>query len=446
MQDSVNHKPSVFQYWTQRPGWFCGIGVARLIFISTLMTIASCNGSPPHNSLPYCQGEPCLQASLEKGTVDYRVLLVGDAGAPVEKNRESSAPAPVLKALEFFSDLIPKRTAIVFLGDNIYQAGLPNKKGQSSKTDEDCKRRACAEKRIDAQIDILKEGGAKGIFVPGNHDWHNAGRKGWKRVQNLGEYITDSRKEKKVDVDYFPKKGCPGPTTIPLSGKKIDISLIALDTQWWLHDFKKPVKDDNASLCEQVTETEVIESIKKQIKEETGKGRPIMLVAHHPLKSYGEHGAYYSGRDLIRPLYLMKQIFRKSIFAGRQELHNAVYKNMRVKIQRAIETGYGKDKPPLIYAAGHDHSLQVINDKEGLFHLVSGAGSAWKATRVGKGEGTLFSHTNKETGGFIVVDFLQSGEIRLAVVEPQVNGEECKLNGGKECVVFSAWAKRLSNE
>ena len=43
------------------------------------------------------------------------------------------------------------------------------------------------------------------------------------------------------------------------------------------------------------------------------------------------------------------------------------------------------------------------------------------------------------------VDYLQSGAIRLAVIEPLSNGEECKHNGGKACVVFSAWAKRSQN-
>jgi hypothetical protein len=163
------------------------------------------------------------------------------------------------------------------------------------------------------------------------------------------------------------------------------------------------------------------------------------------LRSYGQHGGFYSMKDLVRPLYLMEQISRKSIFAGRQDLHNAVYKNMRVKIQSAIQTAYGKRETPLIYAAGHDHSLQIIKDREKMLHLVSGAGSAWKATRAGQGEGTLFSHANRETGGFMVVDYLQSGDIRLAVVEPSVNGEECKINGGKACVVYSTWAKGSMN-
>ena len=172
---------------------------------------------------------------------------------------------------------------------------------------------------------------------------------------------------------------------------------------------------------------------------------PVMLAAHHPLISFGAHGGFYSMKDLVRPMYLFEQIIRKSIFAGRQELHNAIYKNMSAKIQRAIQSSHGKEETPIISAAGHDHSMQIIKDGNGMFHLVSGAGSGWNATRVGQGKGTLFSHANKKTGGFIAVDYLQSGGVRLSVIEPLSNGEECKHNGGKACVVFSAWVKRPLN-
>jgi len=432
----------VRQYWVQRLSW---PRIARLAFCSALIAIASCKGSPSDDYPPYCQGKPCLNASLEKGNVGYRILLIGDAGDSVERENGNLDKAPVLGALKYFAGFIPDRTAVVFLGDNIYPAGLPDATGQSLRKDEDSQNRASAENRIDALIDILKASGARGIFIPGNHDWENGGPKGWKQIKNLGEYLANSRKAKKVDVDLIPKNGCPGPVKILLSGKKVEISLIALDTQWWIHDYKKPDKSDNSSQCKQVTETGVIESIEKQVKEGTSEQRHVMLAAHHPLISFGAHGGFYSMKDLVRPMYLFEQIIRKSIFAGRQELHNAIYKNMSAKIKRAIQSSHGKEETPIIYAAGHDHSMQIIKDGNGMFHLVSGAGSGWNATRVGQGKGTLFSHANKKTGGFIAVDYLQSGGIRLAVIEPLSNGEECKHNGGKACVIFSTWVKRTLN-
>lgn len=419
--------------------------IVNIAVSSTLIAIASCSGSPSDDSHVYCQDEPCLQAPLEKGEVGYRVLLVGDAGALVVNDNKSPAPSPLLKTLEYFAELAPDRTAIVFLGDNIYDAGLPDEDQNFFGIDKACESRACAEQRIDAQIGVLKRSGARGLFVPGNHDWDNGGRKGWKRVNNLRKHLTNWRKTKKANVDLVPKNGCPGPVTVPLLGAKVEVALIALDTQWWLHEYKKPVAGDNVSECKQVTETGVIASLEKTIKEESSKQRHILLVAHHPLKSYGTHGGYYSLGDLVRPIHLARQMIRKSVFAGRQDLHNPVYKNMRVKIEKAIERAYEKITTPLIYAAGHDHSLQIIKGGKGMFHLVSGAGSALGATRVGQGEGMLFSHTNRKTGGFIAVDYLQSGETRFAVIEPRSIEQECKHPKGKACVVFSAWAKGSSD-
>jgi hypothetical protein len=81
----------------------------------------------------------------------------------------------------------------------------------------------------------------------------------------------------------------------------------------------------------------------------------------------------------------------------------------------------------LIYAAGHDHSLQVIEMQRGVkYMLVSGAGSASKISEVGHGENTLFAHSHP---GFMAVDFLENGRVLLRIIEP-----------GKG-VVFRKWIK-----
>ena len=88
----------------------------------------------------------------------------------------------------------------------------------------------------------------------------------------------------------------------------------------------------------------------------------------------------------------------------------------------------GADKTPLlIYAAGHDHSLQVLKGRATDYLLVSGAGSNVKLSKVKHGKNTLFAH--KHTG-FMVIDFLENGKVVLRVVEP----------ANKE-VVFHHWLK-----
>jgi calcineurin-like phosphoesterase family protein len=411
------------------------IPTARLIIWLTLASIASCTYSEP-----YCLSEDCVGASLEKGNVDYRILLVGDTGANVDlKEPDRPFKSPLFTAMKRFAELMPTRTAIVFLGDNIYSKGLPDIPEQPMESDEGCVGRACAERRLDVQIDILKESKARGIFIPGNHDWDSSGKSGWKRIQNLEEYIENSKKD--ADVILIPKAGCPGPVTVPLSGKEAEIALIGLDTQWWLHKYKKPGKNNNPSACKPVAENEILRALKSQIEEGRKNNRHILLVGHHPLITYGKHSGYFNYKDLLDPIHLFSQFMLKAGFSGRQEFPHPIYRDMRVKVQGAIQEAAGEGSPPLIYAAGHDHSLQVIKGPQGVMHLVSGAGTPWKGSRVGHNKGTLFSHSNKISGGFIAVDFMQSGKVRLAVIEPRAEGEECKHNEGNECVVFSTWVK-----
>ena len=82
-----------------------------------------------------------MNASLEKGKVGYRILLIGDAGDSVERENGNLDKAPVLGALKYFAGFIPDRTAVVFLGDNIYPGGLPDATGQSLRKDEDSQNR-----------------------------------------------------------------------------------------------------------------------------------------------------------------------------------------------------------------------------------------------------------------------------------------------------------------
>ena len=52
--------------------------------------------------------------------VDHRLLLLGDAGEP------SSNGEPALEVLGHQARLMPERTTVVFLGDNVYERGMPD--------------------------------------------------------------------------------------------------------------------------------------------------------------------------------------------------------------------------------------------------------------------------------------------------------------------------------
>ena len=74
---------------------------------------------------------------------------------------------------------------------------------------------------------------------------------------------------------------------------------------------------------------------------------------------------------------------------------------------------------PIVYAAGHDHSMQVFEGAEGseaAFFLVSGRGAADKHSLVGHDESTLYA---EEVPGFMILDFLSQDRVMLRVIETE---------------------------
>ncbi len=402
-----------------------------------LLMVVSCA-----DSQPYCKGESCYRASLKEGKVGYRILLVGDAGAPSKPNSaEDSDQTPLFKALQDISNLLPSRTAVIFLGDLIYEAGLPGTE-ENSGSGGYCSSRSCAESRIDSQVDILSGSKAKGIFIPGNHDWSRERPDGWNRVKNLTQYIQESKRKKELDITLTPGDGCPGPSVVPLTGENVKVSVVALDTQWWLHKYEKPSVKNHAN-CEQWTEEGVLTSLKKQITKEKEKGRHVIVVAHHPIQSKGRHSGTIFIEDLKHPVKMFSQFIKVLKGEKAQEFSHPLYKKMRRNLGQVFREVVNDGDAPLIYAAGHDHNIQILEDEENgkkIFHLVSGNGSWWKASPVSHDSRTNFSFSNKATGAFILVDYLQSGKIRFVVLQPPGPGEVCQVKMEGACVAYSDWA------
>ena len=73
---------------------------------------------------------------------------------------------------------------------------------------------------------------------------------------------------------------------------------------------------------------------------------------------------------------------------------------------------------PVLYASGHEHSLQVLKGDVVDYMLVSGAGSRTEITAVTSGPDTLFAH---QQTGFMALD-VGSSAIRVSVVEPTPGG------------------------
>jgi hypothetical protein len=322
-------------------------------------------------------------------TLVTRVVLIGDAGALFD------GKLPVLDGVK---KLVPldKKTTVVYLGDNIYPEGLPDEQ-----------RTTYVPMRIalDSQISLINNTVAKGVMIPGNHDWENG---------RAGGYAAIVRQQRYVDrlgdnsFTFQPKDGCPGPVEISLSD---DVILLIMDSQWWLHTAEKPGIESD---CPFKTKSEVLAEIEDIIINNPRK--LILFACHHPFRSNGIHGGYFGIKqhifpftDLRKNLYLplpgLGSIYpiSRSVFGSPQDVKHPAYQNM----VHAIENAFSRH-PNVLFLAGHEHTLQYIVDSN-RHYIVSGSGC--KKTRV---EDSRKSKFVASALGFATLEISSNKNVRLS--------------------------------
>lgn len=316
---------------------------------------------------------------LEPQEIETTLFLIGDAGEP--DPRESPV---ALDSLKRQASQTPGRTIIVFLGDNVYPNGVPV---DSALTWPDSRR------RLEAQVNAVPAN-ASAIFIPGNHDWSQGGPYGLYAVR-LEERLIKSLAAGR-DIRSLPGNGCPGPVALDFGR----LRLITLDTQWWLHDF---IVRDASSNCNQTTGA-VTAALREMVKT-TADGRVTVVTGHHPMMTGGVHGGYCGVTGPFRRL------------GGRsQDILSSLNKAMRDSLDAAFSA-----KPPLVYAAGHDHALQVMKGAPNAqYFLVSGAGS------VDKTECAVYMresyYVSQHRAGFMRIDILRDKGVLLSVFDYSSNG------------------------
>jgi hypothetical protein len=323
--------------------------------------------------------------------IERSVFLVGDAGAP-------ASDEPVLAALSALLATAPESTVVVFLGDNLYPRGLPP---------ENAPNRAEAERRIDAQIAAARVGTARAIFVPGNHDWDKSGKDGLPTIRREGAHIALRGEGRAVQL---PADGCPGPVVEDAGG----LRLVLLDTEWLLR-----VREKGGDGCRPSTRDGVFAALGDAIA--TAGERPVIVAAHHPLMSGGVHGGHFSIGDHLFPLReLNKALWIPLPILG------SIYPIVRgagVSDQDMAGGGNGLMRasldsvftlhPPMLYAAGHEHSLQLIDRGRPPLLAVSGTGYFGHEDFLE----TIPEHRLAlSEPGFMRVDRLRDGRVRLAVI------------------------------
>jgi hypothetical protein len=362
---------------------------SRLAVVGLLLTFSACA-----SAAEFAEVKPA--APVAPAEVVTTLFLIGDAGAP------NPAGEPVLKALAQQVGEAAGEPIIVFLGDNIYPAGLPA---------EGAPTRATAEQRLRDQVDVGVRTRTRTFFVPGNHDWEYMGVGGWDAIRRQGAFI---KARGGRFVRLVPEGGCPGPVSVDVGTR---LRLIMLDTQWWLHEGPRPLEPK--SECAEDSPQEVVNSLSSALA--SSDGRHVVVLGHHPLASGGEHGGHFG----LLPHFFPLRAFRSWLWiplpvlgsylplsrkqgASNQDLSGPKYRLMR----RAFDDVF-KPFRPLVYAAGHDHDLQVIRGETVRHILVSGSGIYGHVSQVARRGRTRFAAS---VSGYQRLEFLRDGRVRLGVI------------------------------
>jgi hypothetical protein len=162
----------------------------------------------------------------------------------------------------------------------------------------------------------------------------------------------------------------------------------------------------------------------------------VAVLAHHPLATGGPHGGHFTWRQHIFPLTeavpwlwlplpvigSLYPLARQSGWSD-QDLSGGRNAAMRDSLTAAFA-----DHRPLVYAAGHEHTLQVLDGGAAAHLIVSGAGRFGHTSNVTAIAGSRFVASS---AGFVRLDVLTDGRIRLGVIVTDAAG------GGEER--FSMW-------
>ncbi len=340
----------------------------KKILLYGLATVVATGCASPFNSLQRA-GPASTPSPL---SIEQRVILIGDAG--------TAKAAGVLQVMADSVRNLPEITTVVFLGDNVYPDGIPP---------EDHEDRSDAEALLRQQVVAATTGGALAIFVPGNHDWNNE-LPGLVAQAELLVQFGGGRARLSPQTP-----GCPGPESIALGER---VLLVTLDTSWML------MEDKPAGDCAGRTSQELLQDLENMLA--SRGSRDVVIAAHHPLRSTGRHGGKCG--------FLCALQLWKVIVTDVQDMRHERNREMQNGIADAIRSAR-----PIIFAAGHDHSLQLFEGVEGSeaeFFVVSGRGAADKQSEIGHNESTLYA---AEVPGFMIVDFLSRDRIVLRVVETE---------------------------
>ncbi len=297
--------------------------------------------------------------------IDHTFYFLGDGGISTKTSINTH-----FSLLKNELSNASKNSTLLFLGDNIYEDGMPKKNHPERKG---------AEEILKQQISLSDNFKGNTIFIPGNHDYYSDGIKG---LDRQAKFISKQLDDKDA---FLPKNGCPL--------KKVNISknvvLIIVDTQWYLENWDdNPTINDN---CEIKTRTQFFEEFEGLIKKNISK--KIIIALHHPMFTNGSHGGQYTMKQQLYPINnkiplpiigSVINIIRKTGGVSPQDVQNAMYLKLK---KRIVTLSQKADKT--IFVSGHEHNLQYLV-KDNKPQIISGSASKSSAAKIGNGG--LFSY------------------------------------------------------
>jgi len=290
------------------------------------------------------------------------LYLIGDVG---KMDNETDTSNYTVQGMAAMMDLSSQNASVVYLGDNIYPIGLVSQ--------EDSVKRALGEKIIYAQLNPLKTFAGKTYVIPGNHDWNRDRAGGLAAIQRQENYIENTFGNS-GDVHFYPDMGCGDPKVVKINR---EVVYIFVDSQWWLQNWN--AENEINQGCDIHSRKGFLKRIEELFVEY--KDKEIICMLHHPIKSNGNHGGYFSLRQHLFPLAelgiwiplpivgSLYPIYRK-VIGSTQDNTNIHNQNLT----RGLQSLAKKHDIHIIFASGHEHGLMYYETPK-IKYIVSGSGA-----------------------------------------------------------------------
>jgi hypothetical protein len=189
-----------------------------------------------------------------------------------------------------------------------------------------------------------------------------------------------------------------------------NVRLVFMDSHWFLREPTEAAR------------TEFFEDLKETLK--TAGDREVIMMTHHPFATAGPHGIAASSGRSFGYLYLLQK-------SGTlvQDLNSPAYGSFRDRMRLTFsETG----EVPLVFAGGHDHSLQVLDGlRPGDPRNILVSGSASKVTTLGD---TIGLRYGAERPGYMSLVFRKDDTVDLFVTAGDPGHLQCPASPEQERV------------